>query len=395
MMSQRLAGIQPLSGFNACAAQAAGATDDHVKMKFHLALLSALILLPGCVADYGESGSTARDAGVETPVTVRYATDRARDGDGGPNFGYDDGRGTLHFGIAAVSIPAGHVAGRLEAPPLKSQASLADRRWHVYLDQVRAIADDDFFAGVRGDLGRAGRNEILVFVHGYNTDFSLAMRRLAQLWVDLDFAGVAVAFSWPSAGRATAYLPDQNNADWAAPDLAATLRLLPGESGADRIHLFVHSMGGRILLRALEELARDREAGEPPLLGEVIFAAPDVDADIFAASVPRLQPLAGRFTLYASDSDMAMSAARRASGGYPRAGDSSEAIVVVAGMDTVDASAVRDDLVGHEYFGESTPVLDDIRLLLRDGAGAADRPRMVQDWRLGRSYWRLLPPAGP
>jgi hypothetical protein len=60
-------------------------------------------------------------------------------------------------------------------------------------------------------------------------------------------------------------------------------------------------------------------------------------------------------------------------------------------MDTVDASAVRDDLFGHEYFGESIPVLNDIRLLLRDGAGAAERPRMVQNYHLGRTYWRLLP----
>jgi len=154
-------------------------------------------------------------------------------------------------------------------------------------------------------------------------------------------------------------------------------------------------MGSRILLRALDELARDRTAGDPPAFGEVIFAAPDVDADIFAASAPRLQPLASRFTLYASDSDMAMAAAQRVAGGYPRAGESGPAIVVVAGMDTVDASAVRDDLFGHEYFGESRPVLDDIRLLLRDGAAAADRPGMVRGSHHGRGYWRLLPAAAP
>lgn len=363
-------------------------------MKFQLALLSGLILLPGCVAGYGESGPEAGDADAGQPVAVWYATDRARDGDGGTSFGFDDGRGALNFGIAGVSIPADHVAGRLEAPPFKAPAALADPRWHVYLESVRPIARDAFVADLRGALDRARRNEILVFVHGYNTDFGLAMRRSAQLWLDLDFVGVVVAFSWPSAGRPAAYLPDQNNADWAAPDLAAALRLLVAESGADRIHLFVHSMGSRILVNALDELARHRAADDPPPFGEVIFAAPDVDADIFTASAPRIQPLAGRFTLYTSDSDMAMIAARRAAGGHPRAGETGAAIVVVDGMDTVDASAVRDDLFGHEYFGESRPVLDDIRLLLRDGAGAADRPRMVWISQFGRNYWRLLPPAG-
>jgi esterase/lipase superfamily enzyme len=362
-------------------------------MRLRSTLLPGLlfVMLPGCVADYGDSRPRAGDTDAGAPVAVWYATDRSRDGNAGTNLGFDDGRGELRFGIADVSMPVDHVAGRLEAPPFKSPAALADPRWHVYLDSVRPVTRDAFVADLRGALGQARRNEILVFVHGYNTDFGLAMRRTAQLWVDLDFAGVAVAFSWPSAGRATAYLADQNNADWAAPDLAATLRLLVDESGADRIHLYVHSMGSRILLNALDELARDRAAGDPPSFAEVVFAAADVDADIFNASAPRLQPLAGRFTLYASDSDMAMAAARDAAGGYPRAGEIGEAIVVVAGMDTVDASAVRDDLFGHEYFGESIPVLNDIRLLLRDGAGAAERPRMVQNYHLGRTYWRLLP----
>jgi esterase/lipase superfamily enzyme len=363
----------------------AGASGGPVTVTLQVALSLALIVLSGCVAADAVSGS-------EETVAVRYATDRSRDGVSGTNFGYDDGRGELGFGIAEVSIPAGHIKGRLEAPPLRSPAALADRRFHVYLASVRPVARDAFVAELRGALGRSRRNEILIFVHGYNTDFGLALRRTAQLRVDLDFAGVAVAFSWPSAGRATSYVSDQNNADWAAPDLAGMLRLLVGESGADRVHLLVHSMGSRILLHALDELERDHAAADPPLFAEVIFAAPDVDSDIFAESVPRLQPLARRFTLYASDSDMAMLAARRASGGYPRAGDSSTGAVVLPGMDTVDASAVRDDLFGHEYFGESPPVLDDIRLLLRAGVAAADRPRMARASHRGRSYWRLLPP---
>jgi esterase/lipase superfamily enzyme len=365
---------------------------DRTTMKFQLALLSGLVLLPGCVAAPAGTATDGEDAARQ--VEVRYATDRARDGEDGTNFGFNKGRGALAFGIAGVSVPTGHVAGRLEAPPFRAPAALADPRWHIYLDSVRPMPREAFAADLRDALGRARRNEILVFVHGYNTDFGLAMRRSSQLWLDLDFAGVLVAFSWPSAGRPTSYLRDQNNADWAAPDLAATLRLLVDESGADRIHLFVHSMGSRILFDALDALARDHAAVDPPPFAEVIFAAPDVDADIFVASAPRLQPLAGRFTVYASDSDMAMIAARHRAGGHPRAGESGAAIVVVPGMDTVDASAVRDDLFGHEYFGESRPVLEDIGLLLRDGAGAGDRPHMVRVSVPGRSYWRLLPPSG-
>jgi len=356
-------------------------------MTLQPAALAVILLLAGCVM-----ADTAPGEG-ET-VAVHYATDRFHSGADGANFGYEFGRGELQFGIAAVTIPAEHVAGRLEAPPFGSSAAMADPSVHIWLQSVQPTSSEAFVAGLREDLASARRNEVLVFVHGYNTEFGLAMRRTAQLSVDLEFDGAAVAFSWPSAGWATAYLVDQNNADWAAPDLAELLRLLVAESGADRIHLFAHSMGSRILLRAFEDLARDGARGSSPLFAEVIFAAPDVDADIFAATVRRLMPLARRFTLYVSDSDMAMAAARSVAGGYPRAGDSKTGIVVLPGMDTVDTSAVRDDLVGHEYFGESTPVLDDIRLLLRDGTGAATRPRMERASDASLGYWRLLPPTG-
>lgn len=364
-------------------------------MKFQLALFSGLILLPGCMADYGDSGPAAGDLGVETPVAVRYATDRARGGgDSGGGAGYGDGRGEMTYGVADVRMPPVHVAGRLEEPMLASSAPLADRRWHVYLDSARPLRRDAFMADLRGALDLAARREILVYIHGFNTDFGRSMRRTAQLAHDLDYGGVAMAFTWPSAGNVVSYLADLNNADWAAAHLAETLRLLARDSGAARINLIAHSMGSRVLIQALGELARGRAVSDSPLFGEVIFAAPDVDTEIFAAAVPRLRPLARRFTLYVSSSDIALATSRRLAGGHPRAGESGAGMVVIAGMDTVDASEAGGDLLGHEYFGESGPVLNDIRLLLDDGPGAADRPRLARHFHRGRSYWRLLPPAG-
>ena len=367
-------------------------------MKLRSTLLSGLIfvLLPGCVADHEASGPEAGALEAETPVAVWYATDRERDGGANGNeSGYTDGRADIAYGVADIRLPPVHVAGRLEAPALASAGSVADRRWHVYLDSARPLGHIAFMADLGGALDMAARRKILVYIHGFNTDFGLSVRRAAQIAHDLDYGGVPLAFAWPSAGTMAGYLADQNNADWAAPDLAETLRLLARDSGAERINLIAHSMGSRLLIQALDELARDRAATDPPLFGEVIFAAPDVDSDIFATAVLRLRPLAGRFTLYVSGSDVALSTSRRLAGDHPRAGESGAGMVVIADMDTVDASAVDDDLFGHEYFGESGPVLNDIRLLLHDGAGAAERPRLERDFHLGRSYWRLLPPVAP
>lgn len=360
-------------------------------MKHRLILFTGLIsaFLSGCAADYGNPD--AAGAGAGTPIGVWYATDRAFDGDAS----YGAGRAHVTYGIADVRLPPAHVAGRLEEPALASSGMVADPRWHVYLNSVRPLPRDDFTGELRAALSMSERPEILLYIHGFNTDFGRSVRRAAQLAHDLDHGGVPMVFAWPSAGNVAGYLADLNNADWAAAHLAEALRLLARDAGADRINLIAHSMGNRVLIQALDELSRGRIATDPPLFGEVIFAAPDVDSDIFAAALTRLRPLAERFTLYVSSNDVALSASRRLAGDHPRAGESGPGMVVIADIDTVDASAAGGDLLGHEYFGESGPVLNDIRLLLRDGAGAAERPGLERDFYLGRSYWRLPPPAAP
>jgi len=362
-------------------------------MKHRLTLFSGLIsaILSGCVADYGDPGLETANEETGTPVAVWYATDRTYDGDAG----YGGGRARISFGIADIRLPPTHVAGRLEEPALASSGMVADPRWHVYLNSARPLSRVDFTGELRAALGKSERQEVLLYVHGFNTDFERSMRRGAQLAHDLDHGGVPMVFAWPSAGNVAGYIADLNNADWASAHLAEILRLLASDTGANRIDLVAHSMGSRVLIQALDKLSHGRVATDPPLFGEIIFAAPDVDSDIFAAALTRLRPLAGRFTLYVSSNDVALSASRRLAGDHPRAGESGPGMVVTADMDTVDASAAGGDLLGHEYFGESGPVLNDIRLLLRDSAGAAERPGLERDFHLGRSYWRLPPPAAP
>jgi len=367
-------------------------------MNFRAKLFSCLIpvMLSGCVADYGESGPETGDAGTGVSVPVWYATDRARiDGAGDGVPGYGDGRGEMTHGVADVRLPPVHVAGRLEEPALASAGVVADPRWHVYVELARSLPREAFVGELRAALDGSDSRGILLYIHGYNTGFGRSVRRAGQLAHDVDYDGVAMAFTWPSAGNVGGYLADLNNADWAVAHLAETLLLLARDAGAERIDLIAHSMGSRLLIQALDRLARGRAVTDPPLFREVIFAAPDVDSDIFAAAVARLRPLVGRFTLYVSGGDVALATSRRLAGDHPRAGESGRGMVVMADLDTVDASAVGDDLFGHEYFGESAPVLNDIRLLLRDGAGAAERPRLERAFHLGRSYWRLLPPAAP
>src|SRR5690606_11246730 len=106
---------------------------------------------------------------------------------------------------------------------------------------------------------------------------------------------------------------------------------------------------------------------------EIILAAPDIDADVFRDQLaPALAQAGERVTLYASSKDLALRASKEVHG-YARAGDSGQGIVIIEGVDTIDASNVDDSILAHSYFVESIPVIRDIAQMLRKQLAPDDR----------------------
>jgi esterase/lipase superfamily enzyme len=102
-------------------------------------------------------------------------------------------------------------------------------------------------------------------------------------------------------------------------------------------------------------------------LTEVILTAPDIDADVFKRDIAPALAVARRpVTLYASSEDLALTASKKVHGS-PRAGDSGQDLVLVSGVETIDATAVDTSLLGHSYFAEARSVLSDMFYLIRNG----------------------------
>lgn len=95
-------------------------------------------------------------------------------------------------------------------------------------------------------------------------------------------------------------------------------------------------------------------------------AAPDIDADVFRHLAANFQSVADRITLYASSKDKALIASRKFRQN-PRAGDSGSSITIVGKVDTIDATAVDTEWLGHSYYGDNRSVLSDIFSLIRTG----------------------------
>lgn len=326
-----------------------------------------------------------------TVVEVFYATDRKTTASSEParRYGPARGDGSLEYGVCEVSLPPDHVKGRLEGPSWRRLEFRPDPEKHVVLVKVDALPGDRFFADLSATLRDSPENQVLLFLHGFNVSFEDAARRTAQMACDLEFEGAPVFYSWPSKGAFSAYTHDEATVEWTIPHLQGFLADLASRTGAEAIHLIAHSMGNRALTRALEQLAALMADPEAPSFSEVVLTAPDIDADVFRQVAAAFRRAARRVTLYASERDRALQASHKVHG-YPRAGDGGRNIVVVPGIDTIDASAVDTDLIGHFYYGDNRTVLSDVFYLLQ-GVPPGKRYGVEARTSPAGTYWAFVP----
>ena len=331
--------------------------------------------------------STDEATGVVT-LPVFYATDRAR-GDDTPTNYFGGARGALAFGIAEVSVPTrGRDLGELTGPNRWRLEFSANPQKHVILRSVGALGRDAFVTSLKDSLAAAGEHDVLIFVHGYNVTFEDAARRAAQLSVDLKFAGRTMMYSWASAADTKKYTVDESTIDWSRDHFEAFLQLALSEIGAGKVHIIAHSMGNRAVINTLERVTSWQLPASAAKLGQVIFAAPDIDRDRFVQLAAKFKGCAARVTLYASSRDVALLASKFVHG-YPRAGEAGEALTVVDGIDTIDASLVDTSLIGlhHSYFGEKRSILNDMFNLIAQQLGPDQRFDLQAAGDSLRKYW--------
>ncbi len=317
----------------------------------------------------------AGDPGGFREVEVFYATDRARTGNNSPAEFYGAGRGELDLGFATVTIPNTHSAGAVEAPSIWRLEFAPNPTKHVVLRSVTPVDEAKFYAHMTGTLETIGSSDALIFIHGYNVRFDAAAKRAAQLAHDTNFPGVPILYSWPSRGKTVGYIADTAVVRLSGRRLSRFLDDIVDKSGATTIHIVAHSMGNRALTDALELLALRRGIGpgSDPVFDQVLFAAPDVDADLFAEMMPIIRPVAKRLTLYASSEDWALETSRQLHGDAIRAGQGGEELVAREEFDSVDMSELGKDMMAHSYFADDQSALADIVALFWRNAAPNQR----------------------
>jgi esterase/lipase superfamily enzyme len=319
-------------------------------------------------------------------VRVYFATDRNLTKSEKPAEMFGTNRAPISYGTCDVSIPGKHTIGELEAPSIWRLKVREDPSKHVVLLDAVVQTKDKFFSDLSARIRTSSGRNAFLFVHGYNVTFRDAARRTAQMSHDLKFDGAPVLYSWPSQGAKTAVTVDEQNIEWAQANIKGFLDDFFGRSDANNVFLIAHSMGNRALTRAVASLLAQRPSIRQRLR-EVILAAPDIDAEVFRRDIaPALTAWNTPITLYASSDDLTLEASKKIYG-YPRAGDSGQGIVVVPGIETIDATGTDTSLLGHSYYADSRFVLNDISYVIRNGLRAEQRSGLRGiDTPSGR-YW--------
>lgn len=268
----------------------------------------------------------------------------------------------------------------------------------------------------------ARRQEVVLFVNGYNTSFEDAALTMGELCHFLGREFVCGIFTWPAGGRAGilfGYEVDRESAEYAIADLVKAIRIIAGTPGVRRIHLLAHSRGAATLASALAELSaeayslRSSPAGEFHI-GNVVLVAPDIDADVALTKIFRVfsdpdLPFGGKprpgavippspgleVTVYVSPDDKALAAADWIVGSIARLGridttlftpDQIEAIGRLGAVNIIQVRGTT-DFFGHSYLTSNPQVSADIIAMLRYGLRPNEPGRPLE--QIIGPFWRV------
>lgn len=328
-------------------------------------------------------------------IRVFYATNRLVIGnpESSTNFGNEREPETprIHFGAVDISIPKNHKKGELESPAIWKLEFRKKLEKHVVLLASTPLKPSEWRKEVAQRATRLGGPGVLLFIHGYNTSFDDAALRTGQLAYDLAFAGPTVFFSWPSQGQAAKYTIDEQASELSIPDMKILLSDVADLAAGAPVYVIAHSMGSRVLSHGFVELMAN-QLTKRGRFREIVLAAPDIDANVFREQIaPKMLEIGPRVTLYASNKDKALGLSGPVHGGarLGRLKSNGTGMTVLSGMDSIDASSIDSDFLGHSVFAQNRSVLADIADLIRNKLPPGKRPEL-ESVENGR-YWRFRP----
>lgn len=226
----------------------------------------------------------------------------------------------LRFARYDISIPPKRDAGDINWPTKLERPD--PRRHFLTTREILYPAETDFRADLKRDLAARGY-EAVIFVHGYNSNFSEGLYRVAQFAHDLELPGSVVHYAWPSAAKPLGYVTDRDSALFARDGLEKLIDEV-SQAGAKRIMLVAHSMGAGLAMEAMRQMAIRGDQQTLDRLAGVILISPDIDVDVFRSQARAMARLPQPFLIFGSNRDKMLGLSARLTGQGERLGSLSD-----------------------------------------------------------------------
>ncbi|MTI42196.1 esterase/lipase superfamily enzyme [Roseibium hamelinense] len=290
----------------------------------------------------------------------------------------------LNFAKVVVSIPPTRDVGTVTRPSSLPPDPKTD---FVLLDPVTYYNQTTFKSALNRSLRErpATGREILLFVHGYNTDLPEAIMRTAQFAYDSGFKGIPIVFAWPSRGRTLQYVYDLNSALHARDDLIVAAELA-ASTQASGLNLVAHSMGNLLTVEAMRQDQLLGGSNNSRKIRSIVLASPDIDAELFAKQLQPFPKEARKFYVLISANDKALAVSRRLAGGIDRVGDERADDLARLGVTVIDLTKIDDtSSLNHTKFADAPEIVRLIGQRMNEGDSFVQRP--------GRAALQAIPDA--
>jgi esterase/lipase superfamily enzyme len=259
-----------------------------------------------------------------------------------------------------------------------------------------------FQAQIREQMHLAGKDEVVIFVPGFNNSFEDGLYSLADVWHFSGRHGVPILYSWPSgAGGVFGYFTDRESGEFTVFHFKEFLTQLSQIPELRKIHIVAHSRGTDVTTTTLREMIiAVRNQGKNPQtvlkIENLILAAPDLDfsvvrqrliAEGFGAAIRQI-------TVYMNRDDTALGIAQNLMAGE-RFGKltadgledaDNEIFAEIKTVNFVNVEGVT-GLTGHAYYRTNRNVLSDVGTIIRQRArpGSPERPLI----HLQGNFWNM------
>lgn len=332
--------------------------------------LAAVLVLAAC-APRGAITYDPAAASVGTVETVIVATDRAP-GTGNPLF-TQRRQDPPHFLRFEISVPPEREIGTITYPrghaPDPETDFLTVGAWNLG-------GEPGFITAVNRQLALdpSASGDVMLFTHGYNTNFAEGLYRQAQLQHDMGVRSVQVQFAWPSDGKFEGYLYDRESVLFSRDALELTIAAL-ARTRARKLNLVAHSMGTLLMMDTLRLMARVGYDSVFAKLGGVVLLSPDIEIDVFRRQAIPLIERGVPITVVVSTRDRALRASALIRGERDRVGSvHSTEELGVPGVTVIDISDVTDPgFTDHFAVATSPELLAFLRSLHGQGLSALDQ----------------------